>query len=75
MRWFAVDDPTLRHLLSRFATDGRNGYKNDVPSNDAVFMYRAQHSDIFYRRIENKEYSKLTAENYPHIDTFFRTLD
>lgn len=33
---FAVDNISLRHVISRVAADGRNGCIKDVPSNDAV---------------------------------------
>lgn len=75
MRGFGVDNPTFRHVLSRVVADGRNGYKNGVPSSDAICTFQVQHSDICYKRIENQEYAELAAENYTQINTFFRTLN
>lgn len=74
-RGFAVNNSGFKHVLYRIAADGRNGYRNGIPSDAAVRTYRAHNPDITYKRIENKEFAKLAAESYRHIDIFFAALD
>lgn len=50
-RGFAVDNDTLRHVLSRIAGDGRKGWKNNLPSEDAIRAYRASYRDISFKKI------------------------
>ena len=59
--------------MARIANDGgRNGWRNQVPSNDAIRALRARRRDITYRKIENKKLAKLNAENYEHLLSFLR---
>lgn len=74
-RRFAVGQPQFKHFLSRISADGCTRYANDVPSNDAVPTYRAQNSDLSYKRVENEEHSKLAAESSEHIHTCFAAFD
>lgn len=74
-RGFAVDIDSFRHILSRIAADGRQGYSNQLPSDEAIRTYRAHNRDISYKKIENKESAKLAAESYEHVESFFKILD
>lgn len=74
-RGFAVDAHNCKHVLSRVASDGPEGWKNKLTSDETVRTYRARYKDIAYKKVENKEAAKLAAECFRHVDTFFLLLD
>lgn len=74
-REFGIEKQEVKQFLSRVSVDDWKGYKNGIPSDEAVRTHLAQNSDILYKRIENKEHAKLVAESFSNMDTFFGTLD
>lgn len=69
-RGFAVDVDTFKRILSRVTCDGRQGWKNQLPSNDTVRTYRPRHEGIAYKNAEKKEAAKLPAECFGHLGRF-----
>lgn len=60
--------------MARIAADGRRGWKNGIRSDDAVRSFRSRHREITYKKVEDKNASKLRAENRDHVGTFFIAL-
>lgn len=73
-RGFAMGVDDVRDMMSRIAADGRVGWKNGVPSPDAVRAFRARYRELTFRNAESKEIAKLNAENYEHVQHFFGIL-
>eukprot|EP00171_Calliarthron_tuberculosum_P002529 IDg2529t1 len=65
---------TVKDMMSRVAADGRPGWKNSVPSDAAVRAFRARHRELTLRKAESKEHAKLYAENYVHVNRFFKIM-
>lgn len=65
-RGFAVDIDIFWNALSSIAAGSRKGWKNVMPSDDAIRSYRARNCDISYIRHCNKEAAKLNAEWSKH---------
>lgn len=74
-RGFAITQNVLKRIMARIAADGRNGWRNGVPSDDAIRSFRSRHREITYRKIENKEGAKLRAENREHVQTLFTAME
>lgn len=76
-RGLPMDVDKLRALMSMAVADGREVLL-EFPSFEAVKYFTARHSELTYRRTENKEAAKLHAESYGHIQTYvdvFRDVD
>ena len=69
-RGYAVDIDGIKGIMGHVTADGRPGWKNCVPSNDAVRSFRALHKEITYRNCENKDCANLKGENYSHVKGF-----
>ena len=73
-RGFAVDVSGIKRIMMEVANDGRKGWKNAVPSDDAVRAFRARHREITFRNYERKENAKLKGESYEHVQRYFEVL-
>lgn len=73
-RGFAIDKEGLKHIMSRVAADGREGFKNGVPCEDVIRSFRARHRELTYKKAENKEQAKLKAQTFEHVQRFFDIL-
>ena len=62
--------------MADIARDRRDGFRTDstMPSAAAVWTWRAHNRDITFRKAENKEFAKLQAENFAHVNTFASAL-
>ena len=73
-RFFAVEVAGIKQILEEVAADGRKGWKNDVPSDDAVRAFRARHCEITFRNYERKDNAKLKGESYMRVQRYFEVL-
>ena len=48
-RGAAVGYCSLRYMMAKIAADGRNGYKNGIPSEEALRSFRSRHRDLTFR--------------------------
>ena len=74
-RGAAVGYRSLRYMMANIAADGRKGYVNGVPSDEAIRSFRSRHRDLTFRAQENKERVKLHAESVSHIQPFFDIIN
>lgn len=75
-RGAALGYDALSYMMAKIAADGRrNGFANGIPSQDTLRAFRARHRELTFRSQESKEKAKLNAENFNHVDRFFRILD
>ena len=49
-REFAVDHDGIKRIMAHVALDGRRGWRNNLPSDDAVKAFRARHREITFRK-------------------------
>lgn len=73
-RGFPVGPAVLKSIMARIAADGRTGFPNVIPSDEAIRNFRARHREITYRAHENKDLSKRRGENYEHVKTYVDVL-
>lgn len=71
---YAITNSQMRSIQARVSADGRKGFQNGIPSNDAVRSFRARTPGLTYRKAENKEAAKIKGENYEHVKTLAREL-
>lgn len=71
LRGAAIGYEGLKYMMTRIASDGREGFPHNTPSNDTIRAFRARHREITYRATENKEVAKLNAERKSHVQPFF----
>ena len=74
-RGAAVGYCSLRYMMAKIAADGRKGYKNGIPSDEALRSFRSRHRDLTFRAQENKERAKLHAESVSHVQPFFDIIN
>lgn len=65
---FAIDVAGLRHIMSRVAADGRDEFKNRIPSEDVIRLFGAMHRDINIKKKDNKKNAKLREESYKLVE-------
>ena len=70
-RGFAVEHDGIKRIMARVALDGRRGWRNNLPSADAVRTFRARHREITFRKAENKDAAKRKSESREHFQTLF----
>ena len=73
-RRFAVEITRIKRIMAEVSADGRKGWKNGVPSDDAVRDFRARHREITFRNYERKENAKLKGESFLHVQRHFEVL-
>ena len=56
----------LLELMARLSSDARKAYKNRLPSNETVRLFRSKHREITIRNGQEKEKAKLMAEHPDH---------
>ena len=71
-RGFSVNEDMIKTLMAKISSDGLPGWKNGIPSADAIRFFRARHRELTYRNHEDKDNARLKGENYYHTETFFR---
>ncbi len=74
-RGFAMTADTLRDVMGRIAADGQRRFEGNRPSMETMRRFRSAHRCITFRKVENKDYSKLKAENPEHAITYVRALE
>ena len=74
-RGFAADNEDLKQMMAKMAELNGCPYKNGLPTNDTVRVFRAKHKDIAYRDSESKDRAKLNAENYEHVEKLFEIIE
>lgn len=66
---------SLKYMMARIAKDERLcGFTNNIPNQDTLCAFRPRHRELTFRAQESKERSKLSAENFNHVNTFFDIL-
>eukprot|EP00171_Calliarthron_tuberculosum_P003025 IDg3025t1 len=73
-RGFAFDVDDLSMVMARIASDGRDSWKNGVPSSDVVRAFRAKHPDVCLRTHTRKDAAKLRAEDREHLRSYKEIL-
>ena len=74
-RGFVVDYERIRSIIARIVTDGRQGWRNEIPSYDAIQSFRSRHRDITCRQYKNRDHSKLAPESFQHVESFFAAIE
>ena len=73
-RGFALTVPALKIVMAKIAADGRPGWLSRLPCDDAVTSFRARHSEITFRKSENKDSEKLKGENFELVLSYVTAL-
>lgn len=62
LRGGAVRHGSFRYMRAEITADGRKGFKNIIPSDEAQQSFRSIYPDLTFRAQENKEKTKLHDE-------------
>ena len=72
-RGLAVDHDGIKRIMARVAWDGRRGWRNNLPSDDAVRASRARHRDITFRKAEKKKLQNARPKAVNMSKLFYST--
>jgi len=67
-RGFAADVQDLTMLMGSVAALSGRPFKNGVPSDESVLLFRSQHRGISFRNYEAKDLAKFKGENFEHVE-------
>lgn len=74
-RGFAADTNDLKSLIAQTARLNNRPYKNDLPSDDAVRLFRSRHRELTLRNYEAKDKAKPKGERFEHVEPFYAIVE